>query len=77
MLSAQAVVEAVGIEPSSVRPDSHDSVANTRNHLSAETPLNPSEPKLRDPLGTRVPKLDRGDALLTSVRRAWGALRVV
>lgn len=70
-------MEAVGIEPSSDHLVSHDSAANTRNHLSAETPLNLSESKLRDPLGTRVPKLDRGDALLTSVRRAWAALRVV
>jgi hypothetical protein len=70
-------VEAVGIEPSSDHPVSHDSVAITRNGLDAETPLKPSEPGMPDPLGTRVPKLNRGDSLLAPVRRAWGALRVV
>ena len=71
------LVEAVGIEPSSDHPVSHDSIAITRNGLDAETRLNPSESELRDPLGTRVPKSPRADALLAPVRRAWGALRVV
>ena len=57
-------VEAVGIEPSSVDPVSHDSVAITRNDLDADTPLKPSESELVDQLGTRVLKL-------------WGVLRVV
>jgi len=70
------LVEAVGIEPSSNHHVSPDSIAITRNHLSAETPLNPSEPKLRDPLGTRVANLHRADAL-REVLLAWGALRVV
>jgi hypothetical protein len=71
------LVEAVGIEPSSDHPVSHDSVAITRNGLDAETPLKRSEPELPDPLGTRVPNSRPADALLTHVHRAWGALRVV
>jgi len=58
------LVEAVGIEPSSVDPVSHDSVAITRNDLDADTPLKPSESEFVDQLGTRVLKL-------------WGVLRVV
>ena len=57
-------MEAVGIEPSSVDPVSHDSVAITRNDLDADTPFKPSESELVDQLGTRVLKL-------------WGVLRVV
>jgi hypothetical protein len=70
------LVEAAGIEPSSDHLDSHDSVAITRNGLDAETPLNPSESELADPLGTRVPNLHRADAL-REVLLAWGAVRVV
>jgi hypothetical protein len=71
------LVEAVGIEPSSVHRVSHDSVAITRKGLDAETALEPIESELRDPLGIRVPNSRPADALLTHVRRAWGALRVV
>ena len=71
------VVEAVGIEPSSERPVSHDSIAITQERLDAGTPLERSESGLRDPLGTRVPNSRRADALLVPVRRAWGVLRVV
>ena len=71
------LVEAVGIEPSSVRPDSHDSVAITRNDLDADSPLKPSESELVDQLGTRVPNFDSIDDLSERVRRVWGALRVV
>lgn len=71
------VVEAVGIEPSSERPVSHDSVAIRQERLDAGTPLERSESGLRDPLGTRVPNSRHEDALLVPVRRAWGALRVV
>ena len=70
-------VEAVGIEPSSVHRVSHDSVAITRKALRAGTPLERSESELQDPLGTCVPNSRRADALLSHVRRAWGALRVV
>jgi len=71
------LVEAVGIEPSSDHPVSHDSTAITRKGLGAETLLKPSESELRDPLGTRVPNSRRADALLAPVRVAWGALRMV
>ena len=71
------LVEAVGIEPASDDLVSHDSIAITRNGLDAETPLNPSESVLPDPLGTRVPNPRHADALLVPVRRAWGVLRVV
>ena len=70
-------MEAVGIEASSVDPVSHDSVAITRNGLDTETPLEPSESKLADQLGTRVPNLRRPNEWLAHVRRAWGALRAV
>ena len=72
-----AEVEAVGIEPSSDYPVSHGSVVITRKGLGAETLLKPSESELRDPLGTRVPNFHGANGLLTHVRRAWGALRVV
>ena len=72
-----ALVEAVGIEPASVHPVSHDSVAITRNGLGAETLLKRSESVLPDQLGTRVPNLESIDGLSAHVRRAWGALRVV
>lgn len=75
--TAGQVVEAVGIEPSSEHPVSHDSVAIMRNGLDAETPLNLSESKLADQLGTRVPNLRRPDEWLAHIRSAWGALRVV
>ena len=71
------LVEAVGIEPSSNHRVSHDSIAITWNGLDAEAPLEPSESKLADQLGTRVPNLRRPNEWLAHVRRAWGALRVV
>jgi hypothetical protein len=71
------VVEAVGIEPSSVHPVSHDSVAITRNGLDAGTPLKPSESVLRGPLGTRVPNKRWSDAWFVQLRHVWGTLRVV
>ena len=71
------MVEAVGIEPSSNHRVSHDSIAITRKGLDADTPLNPSESKLADQVGTRVPSLQRPDEWLADVRRAWGVLRVV
>jgi hypothetical protein len=71
------VVEAVGIEPSSERPVSHDSIAITQERLDAGTPLERSESELRDQLGTRVPNFESIDDLSAHVRRAWGALRVV
>ncbi len=71
------IVEAVGIEPSSEQPVSHDSVAITPEGLDGETSLEPSQSELRDQVGTRVPKLDSTDALCEQVRRAWGVLRVV
>lgn len=64
LAGAEMAVEAVGIEPSSVHPVSHDSVAITRNGPDAHTPLKRSESEWVDQLGTRVLKL-------------WGALRVV
>jgi hypothetical protein len=72
-----ALVEAVGIEPSSEHRVSHDSIAITRNELDADTPLKPSESELQDPTGTRVRNLHFIDDLLQDVRRVWGALRVV
>ena len=74
---ARAEVEAVGIEPSSNHRVSHDSIAITWNGLDTETPLEPSESKLADQLGTRVPNLRRPNEWLAHVRRARGALRVV
>ena len=70
-------MEAVGIEPSSDHPVSHDSMAITRNGLDPETPLNPSESGLTHQLGTRVPNFDSIDDLSERVRRVWGVLRVV
>ena len=74
--NCEELVEAVGIEPASDHPVSHDSIAIARNGIDAETRLNPSEPELQDRPGTRVPKLDGHDAL-REVLRARGALRVV
>jgi len=71
------LVEAVGIEPSSDRLVSHDSVAIAPEGLDGETPLEPSESGLRDPPGTRVPKLHHSDELLAHARLVWGALRVI
>jgi len=70
-------VEAVGIEPSSDHPVSHDSVAIARKGLDAETQPNPSESELPDQLGTRVPNFASIDDLSERMRRVWGALRVV
>ena len=71
------LVEAVGIEPASVHPVSHDSIAITRNGLGAETLLKRSESELPDQLGTRVPNFESIEDLSERVRRVWGALRVV
>ena len=67
----------MGIEPSSERPVSHDSVAITQERLDAGTPLERSESELPDQLGTRVPNFESIDELSERVRRVWGALRVV
>jgi len=69
-------VDAVGIEPGSVRRDSPDSAEIAENVALAETLINPSEPDLEDHLRTRVPNVD---ALSDRewIRRVWGALRVV
>ena len=70
-------MEAVGIEPSSDRLVSHDSVAIALNVVDGETRLNAGEPGLADQLETRVPNFDSIDDLSERVRRVWGALRVV
>ena len=69
-------MEAVGIEPASVRRVSHDSAAIRGNGALAQTLVDPSEPELEDHPWTRVPSVD---AIYDCdwVRRAWGALRVV
>ena len=72
-----SLVEAVGIEPSSDRLVSHDSVAIAPQGLDGETPLEPSESELRGPPRTRVPNLHRFDELLAHARLVWGALRVI
>ena len=71
------LVEAVGIEPSSDHPVSHDSIAITRKGLDAGTRLNPGESQLTGQPGTRVPNFDSIDDVSERVRRLWGALRVV
>jgi hypothetical protein len=77
MAGVRVLVEAVGIEPSSVHRVSHDSVAITRKGLDAETALEPIESELPDQPGTRVPNFESIDDLAERVRRVWAALRVV
>ena len=68
------LMEAVGIEPASVDPVRHDSVAITRNDMVGETMVNRSKPELGDHPRTCVPN---GDIIDSWVRRLWRALRVV